>query len=111
MSSSAATSLVKMAAADGDWSNVASSLSEMDAESRFSALMAATAAIETPSGCSQLIALLGQALEDVSESGYSGIASFLQRCEKRPEAQELFLELLRRPARQVPAVSIDGSSA
>ena len=102
---SAATSLVKMAAADGDWSNVASSLSEMDAESRFSALMAATSAIETPSGCSQLIALLGQALADVSESGYSGIASFLQRCEKRPEAQALFLELLRRaPARQVPAV-------
>ena len=100
---SASTALVRMAAADGDWSGVASSLAEMDGESRYAALMAAAYTIETPSNCGQLVALLGQALADAPESGYGGLAASVLQCEKRPEAQALFLELLRRaPAEQVP---------
>ena len=89
----ASTALVRMAAAEGNWSGLARSLAGMDGESRYAAMMAAAHAIETPSGCGDLLALLAQALADLPDDGYDSVASALVDCDQRPEAQAMLLEV------------------
>lgn len=94
----AITSLVGMAAADGDWTAFLAALDALQPERRVQALVSAAWKVPRPSRCSEAIDLLtvaSEALGGEDTGAYGSITSVLQSCSEHPAAEELFRTLLR----------------
>jgi TPR repeat protein/predicted Zn-dependent protease len=103
----ATTEMAGMAAADGDWSALVGSLDDLEPEVRFRSLLTAARRVEAPARCTERVDLLTLAASAVGEvdDGLRSVASALDDCSGRPEARDLFLELLGRAAtEEVPGV-------
>jgi len=106
---SARSGLAELAATSGDWNGLLAALERLPPAERRRATLSAAGALPAPAQCDGRIALVRAAIDGASGDDYPANAGYvLAKCEGRPAAQALFLDIIRRVPFERFAQAING---